>query len=70
MRFTVDGVAPHENLPREQALTVLRKDPQGAESRVIGRFEEPRDGVCELVTKMGGRRIVQKPYGEQLPRIC
>ena len=22
------------------------------------------------VTSIGGRRIVQKPYGEQLPRIC
>jgi hydrogenase expression/formation protein HypE len=54
----------------ERALETLRSDPYGAEARVIGAVEETRDGLCELVTKMGGRRIIQKPYGEQLPRIC
>jgi hydrogenase expression/formation protein HypE len=54
----------------EQALKILRSDPYGAEARMIGAVEETRDGLCELVTKMGGRRIIQKPYGEQLPRIC
>jgi hydrogenase expression/formation protein HypE len=54
----------------EQALAALRREPLGAEARVIGRVEATRDGLCELVTRMGGRRVVQKPYGEQLPRIC
>ena len=54
----------------EKALEVLRRHPLGAESRVIGRIERTRDGVCEIHTSIGGRRIVQKPYGEQLPRIC
>ena len=26
--------------------------------------------AVELVTESGGRRIVQRPYGEELPRIC
>ena len=26
--------------------------------------------IVELVTSVGGRRIVQMPYGEELPRIC
>lgn len=54
----------------EEALKVLRDDPQGRDARVIGRIEPVRDGLCELLTPIGGRRILQKPYGEQLPRIC
>jgi hydrogenase expression/formation protein HypE len=53
-----------------RALEVLRRQPLGAGAQVIGRVEDVNDGLCELVTKMGGRRIIQKPYGEQLPRIC
>ncbi|CAN5341406.1 hydrogenase expression/formation protein HypE [soil metagenome] len=54
----------------EDALAALRRHPLGRDARVIGRVEEVRGGLCELYTRMGGRRIVQKPYGEQLPRIC
>jgi hydrogenase maturation factor len=49
---------------------VLRHDEHGTEARVIGVVEDRPDGLCELRTKMGGSRILQKPYGEQLPRIC
>jgi hydrogenase expression/formation protein HypE len=54
----------------EKALAALREDPRGRDARAIGRVEEVRDGLCELHTLIGGRRILQKPYGEQLPRIC
>ena len=54
----------------EKALESMCRHPLGAESRVIGRVEQKRDGICELTTPLGGRRILQKPYGEQLPRIC
>jgi hydrogenase expression/formation protein HypE len=54
----------------ERALATLKSDPEGVQARVIGSVEEPPDGLCELVTTMGGRRIVQKPHGEQLPQIC
>jgi hydrogenase expression/formation protein HypE len=52
------------------ALESLQEDPLGREARIIGRVEESRDGLCEIRTTIGGRRILQKPYGEQLPRIC
>ena len=55
---------------RDVILRTLRDHPLGREARVIGRVEEERIGRCELQTAVGGRRIVQKPYGEQLPRIC
>lgn len=52
------------------ALKALREHPLGRQAAIIGRFEEERDALCELLTDVGGRRIVQKPYGEELPRIC
>jgi len=52
------------------ALDALREHPLGRDAVAIGRFEDERDGFCELVTRVGGRRVVQKPYGEELPRIC
>lgn len=52
------------------ALETMHKHPLGAKAAIIGRVEDRQDGRCELHTLMGGRRIVQKPYGEQLPRIC
>jgi hydrogenase expression/formation protein HypE len=54
----------------EHALAVIRRDRYGAEACVIGAVTDENDGVCELLTTMGGRRVIQKPYGEQLPRIC
>jgi hydrogenase expression/formation protein HypE len=54
----------------EAALVALRDDPLGRDAALIGRVEAGADNVCELLTEMGGRRVLQKPYGEQLPRIC
>jgi hydrogenase expression/formation protein HypE len=43
----------------------------GQEARVIGQVvEADHTPVVELVTKIGGKRIVQMPYGRELPRIC
>jgi hydrogenase expression/formation protein HypE len=60
-------VAPED---AELALAALRADPLGRDAMIIGAIEDTRDGVCEIVTTLGGRRVIQKPYGEQLPRIC
>lgn len=54
----------------EKALECMRDDPLGKNARIIGQVTDVRDGLCELYTGIGGRRILQKPYGEQLPRIC
>ncbi len=55
----------------EKALEALRRHPLGARAAVIGRVglasENP---VVEMITSIGGRRIVRMPYGEELPRIC
>ncbi len=60
-------VRPYE---ADAALAVMRSHPLGEGARIIGHVGGVEDGLCELHTLIGGRRIIQKPYGEQLPRIC
>lgn len=54
----------------DTVLKTLHAHPLGRQAAIIGRVESPADGVCELRTAIGGRRVLQKPYGQQLPRIC
>jgi hydrogenase expression/formation protein HypE len=57
----------------QRVLNALQTHPLGRNAAIIGRIDglpEGQPGLCELHTTIGGRRIVQKPYGEQLPRIC
>ncbi|MBC8379418.1 MAG: hydrogenase expression/formation protein HypE [Planctomycetes bacterium] len=55
----------------QQAIDLWRKHPLGKKAAIIGTVSEAKDGaLVELVTKIGGRRIVQTPYGRELPRIC
>jgi len=54
----------------DSALRAMRSHRYGRDAAIIGRITETQDGVAELHTVIGGRRVIQKPYGEQLPRIC
>jgi len=56
----------------ERVIAAMKAHPLGRHTAIIGQIgERMEDGaLCELRTTIGGRRIVQKPYGEQLPRIC
>lgn len=60
-------VDPHQ---AQAAVDAMRQHPYGRKACVIGEVQDNRDGVCEITTVIGGRRVVHKPYGEQLPRIC
>ena len=52
-------------------VTICRKHPLGKQARIIGQVVETRDvPVVEMITRIGGKRIVQMPYGRELPRIC
>lgn len=60
-------------VPPEQAaaaVAAMRRHECGREAARIGRIGAERDGICVLTTDVGGQRVIQKPYGEQLPRIC
>jgi hydrogenase expression/formation protein HypE len=54
----------------ERVLAAMRSHPLGQQASIIGHVNGAQDSLCELRTNIGGRRIVQKPYGEQLSRIC
>jgi hydrogenase expression/formation protein HypE len=55
----------------ETCLDICRNDPLGQEARIIGQIVETRDvPLVEMGTRIGGKRIVQMPYGRELPRIC
>jgi len=55
----------------DDCLRICRNHPLGKDASVIGRVVETRDmPLVELITRIGGRRIVQMPYGRELPRIC
>ena len=52
-------------------LNTCKKHPLGKEASIIGEIVKTRDvPVVEMVTRIGGKRIVQMPYGRELPRIC
>ncbi len=55
----------------DDCLDACRNHPLGEDARIIGEIVEKRDvPVVELKTQIGGKRIVQMPYGRELPRIC
>ena len=54
----------------EAALAICHDHPQGKGAAVIGRITERSPALVELLTNAGGRRIVRRAYGEELPRIC
>jgi len=55
----------------DDCLNICKNHPLGKESGIIGEIVQTRDvPMVEMITRIGGRRIVQMPYGRQLPRIC
>jgi hydrogenase expression/formation protein HypE len=58
------------NSETKKILDVLRQNPLGKESAIIGEIVESHPGQVALQTEVGGKRIVDMLVGEQLPRIC
>lgn len=52
-------------------LKACKKHPLGKDACILGTvIDGEGDPIVELITKIGGRRIIQMPYGRELPRIC
>jgi hydrogenase expression/formation protein HypE len=51
-------------------LDTLKSHTLGRNAAVIGKVTDNSPALAELITAAGGRRIIQRPYGEELPRIC
>lgn len=54
----------------EKVLEICRDNEFGRESVLIGRVVSEHPETVVLRTRMGGKRIVDMPRGENLPRIC
>ena len=55
----------------DDCLKICKNHPLGKKARIIGEVGQTHDTpTVELITKIGGKRIVQMPYGRELPRIC
>ena len=55
----------------DDCLKICKNHPLGKEAKIIGEVCQSRDvPVVEMITQIGGKRIVQMPYGRELPRIC
>jgi hydrogenase expression/formation protein HypE len=53
-----------------KVLDILRSDPLGRNSAIIGEVVPDNKQLVVLKTSVGGKRILDMLSGEQLPRIC
>ncbi|MEF8832932.1 MAG: hydrogenase expression/formation protein HypE, partial [Candidatus Thermoplasmatota archaeon] len=53
----------------EKMLSTLRETEDGENAAIIGEVKEDIEGVV-LKTGVGGKRILEKPVGDPVPRIC
>jgi hydrogenase expression/formation protein HypE len=54
----------------DAVLEAMRRTPEGAEAALIGRTVADHERAVLLKTEIGGTRIIDLPFTEQLPRIC
>jgi hydrogenase expression/formation protein HypE len=54
----------------QKILCRMQSHPLGRESRMIGQVLESPPGMVLMKTSIGGTRVVDTLFGEQLPRIC
>jgi hydrogenase expression/formation protein HypE len=48
----------------------MRAHPYGGEARVIGEVVAGHPRMVLMKTEIGGTRVLDTLFGEQLPRIC
>lgn len=51
-------------------LTAMRSHPLGGNASIIGEVTSDTHGFVQMITRLGGRRVVDWLAAEQLPRIC
>ena len=54
----------------DNILEAIRKTKHGADAQIIGSIQKDRPGMVLLKTRVGGTRILRKPLGEPIPRVC
>ena len=51
-------------------LNALKSTESGKDARIIGEVKAEKPGLVIVTTPLGGKRLVEKPMGELIPRIC
>ncbi len=54
----------------KNVLKIIRQNKIGKNAKIIGKIIDEKKEKLYLETKIGGTRIIEKLYGDQLPRIC
>jgi len=54
----------------EAVRNAMRRHPLGPEAQIIGRAVPEHPSMVLMKIRVGGTRIVEAMFGEQLPRIC
>ena len=54
----------------DAVLEAMRARSVGSRSAIIGRVTDTHPGTVVVRTSLGASRVVDRPLGEQLPRIC
>ena len=60
------GVVPEK---AQEALEFLKHTPEGKDAQIIGEVTSQFKGVA-MQTLVGGKRIIARPVGDPVPRIC
>ncbi len=54
----------------QAVLKILKKNKKGIHAQIIGRVTNEHRGKVILETEVGGRRFLEPPLGDPIPRIC
>jgi hydrogenase expression/formation protein HypE len=54
----------------DDVLRAMHEHPLGRHARMIGEVVDDHPGMVLMKTEIGGTRVVDTVWGEQLPRIC
>ena len=65
---TMIAIVPPAGL--DALLAAMHGHPRGTGATVIGEVTSDRAGMVVAQTPLGATRIIDRPLGEQLPRIC
>jgi len=72
LEITCEGAAVIVVDPQdaENVLAAVKATKYGKHAALIGEIREERPGMVLLATQVGGTRILRKPLGEPIPRVC
>jgi len=54
----------------EETMDAIRRTKYGREATIAGEVKAEHPGYVLLKTKVGGTRVIEKPIGEPIPRVC